>query len=118
MAACRISSGGYSDYARWRAEQKAASAAAPARTRRHGPPPPPAPPPRKKLSYKLQRELDELPAHLEALEIRKQVLTGETIDPGFYARPRTEVTAKLAELAAVESDIETAFARWSELEAR
>jgi ABC transport system ATP-binding/permease protein len=113
--------GGYSDYARWRSEQKAASAAA-LRT--------PAPrtaattvagtatpaPPRKKLSYKLQRELEELPGRLEALEVRKQILTGETIDPGFYARPRTEITAKLAELAALEAEIDTSFARWSELE--
>ncbi len=111
--------GGYSDYARWRAEQKAASAAA-----LRAPPPRAAaaaaaatPPPKKKLSYKLQKELAELPARLEQLEIRKQVLTGETIDPGFYARPRSEVTAKLAELAALETEIESAFARWSELEA-
>jgi ATP-binding cassette subfamily F protein uup len=110
--------GGYSDYARWRAEQKAAAAAAQrAPAPRASAASAAAPPPRKKLSYKLQRELEELPARLEALEIRKQVLTGETIDPGFYSRPRTEVTAKLAELAAVESDIEAAFARWSELEA-
>ena len=109
--------GGYSDYARWRAEQKAAAAAA-LRT----PPPraataaaPPAPP-RKKLSYKLQRELEELPARLDALEVRKQVLTGETIDPDFYSRPRTEITAKLAELAALETEIESLFTRWSELE--
>ena len=109
--------GGYSDYARWRAEQKAASAAA-----LRAPPPRAAaaaapPPPKKKLSYKLQKELAELPARLEQLEIRKQVLTVETLDPAFYAKPRIEVTTKLAELSAVESEIEIAFARWSELEA-
>jgi ATP-binding cassette subfamily F protein uup len=78
----------------------------------------PAPPPaRRKLSYKLQRELAELPARLEALEIRKRNLSGETIEPGFYARPRTEVAARLAELSALEAEIEALFARWSELEA-
>jgi ABC transport system ATP-binding/permease protein len=108
--------GGYSDYARWRAEQKAASAAA-----LRAPPPRAAaaapPPPKKKLSYKLQKELAELPTRLEQLEIRKQVLTAETLDAAFYAKPRIEVTTKLAELSAVESEIEIAFARWSELEA-
>ncbi len=114
--------GGYSDYSRWRSEHKAAAAAAlrapaPKAQASATPTPPPSPSPsRRKLSYKVQRELDELPARLEALEVRKQVLTGETIDPGFYARPRTEVTAKLAELSALEAQIETTFARWSELE--
>jgi len=113
--------GGYSDYARWRSEQKAASAAAQrtpprAATTATASSAATSAPPRKKLSYKLQRELEELPGRLESLEIRKQVLTGETIDPGFYARPRTEITAKLAELAALEAEIESAFARWSELE--
>ena len=107
--------GGYSDYARWRAERKVADTAAqraqPARaaTTRA--------PARRKLSYKDQRELAELPRQLEALEMRKQALTAETGETGFYARPRAEVTAKLAELAALDAQIETAFARWSELEA-
>ncbi len=111
--------GGYSDYARWRAEQKAASVAAqraPAPRAATPAAAAPASPPRKKLSYKLQRELEELPAKLEVLEIRKRILTGETIDPGFYSRPRTEVTAKLAELAAMETEIESLFTRWAELE--
>ena len=107
--------GGYSDYARWRTEQQAARAAA-----LRAPPPRPVAakaPVRRKLSYKDQRELAELPARLEMLEVRKLALTAETGDPGFYARPRTEVTTRLAELAALETEIETAFARWSELEA-
>jgi ABC transport system ATP-binding/permease protein len=110
--------GGYSDYARWRAEKKAASAAAqraPAPRTATAAAAPPAS--KKKLSYKLQKELAELPGRLEQLEIRKQVLTAETLDPAFYAKPRIEVTTKLAELSAIESEIEIAFARWSELEA-
>ncbi len=110
--------GGYSDYARWRAEKKAADAAAlrtpPARAAAATPAPPP--PQKKKLSYKLQRELDELPARLEALETRKQVLTAETVDPGFYSRPHPEVSAKLAELTELETQIESLFVRWTELE--
>jgi ATP-binding cassette subfamily F protein uup len=108
--------GGYSDYARWRVEQQAAEASR-ATTPREPARAAAPPPSRKKLSYKLQRELDELPARLESMEVRKQSLTAETLEPGFYARAHTEVSAKLAELAALETEMESLFVRWAELEA-
>jgi ABC transport system ATP-binding/permease protein len=108
--------GGYSDYSRWRSEQRAAQAVA-----LRAPPPRPAaastaPVASRKLSFKLQRELEALPGRLESLEARKLALTAETLDPSFYARPHTEVSAKLAALAALEAEIESLFARWTELE--
>ncbi len=71
---------------------------------------------RRKLSYKDQRELDALPGRLEELEASKSALTAETLQPDFYARPHAEVAAKLQQIAEVDAQIETAFARWAELE--
>jgi ATP-binding cassette subfamily F protein uup len=109
--------GGYSDYARWRDERKAARAVAAAQrpAARDAAAPAPAAP-KRKLSYKDQRELNEMPARLEALEQHKTSLTTETLDPGFYSQPHAAVAAKLAQLAEVDAQIEAAFARWAELE--
>jgi ABC transport system ATP-binding/permease protein len=111
--------GGYSDWVRWRDERNASAArGGPARrgAERQSEPARAAAPVRRKLSYKDQRELTELPARLETLEQRKVQLTAETQDPKFYSRPRTEVAAQLQALAALDVEIEKAFARWSELE--
>ena len=86
------------------------------RLRRPRQPSSPASPPKRKLSYKDQRELDALPAKLEALEQRKAQLHAETSDPAFYSRPRAEVAARLQELASLEAEIDTAFTRWAQLE--
>jgi ATP-binding cassette subfamily F protein uup len=115
--------GGYGDWARWRDERDASRIAAAAATRRASTPEPQArgagkpTPSRRKLSYKDQRELAELPARLENLEQRKAQLAGEAADPAFYARPHDEVAAKLEALAQLDQEIEAAFARWAQLEA-
>jgi ATP-binding cassette subfamily F protein uup len=105
--------GGYGDWARWRDVRDANRKAAAPTVRR---PATPAPA-RRKRSFKDQRELAELPARLEDLEQRKALLASETGDPTFYARPHTEVAAKLEALAQLDLEIEAAFARWAELEA-
>src|SRR5690606_20188706 len=134
--------GGYADWERWRDERDARDAAqaggrvrgeatggarsgkattrAPtasdAATATGGSAPAAAPAPRRKLSYKDQRELDALPAKLEALEQRKAALTAQTQDPAFYSQSHDQVAAQLAELASLDAEIEVAFARWAELE--
>jgi ATP-binding cassette subfamily F protein uup len=114
--------GGYADWARWRDERDANRVAAAATARRtaatqssgrSADTPAPA---RRKLTYKDQRELAELPARLENLEARKAQLAGEAADPAFYSRPHAEVAASLAALAQLEEEIDAAFARWAELE--
>ena len=69
-----------------------------------------------KLSYKLQRELDSLPGKIEALEAEQSRLTALVNDPGFYARPREEIAATLAELETLSQALEASYARWAELE--
>ncbi|MFO7910104.1 MAG: ATP-binding cassette domain-containing protein [Halomonas sp.] len=70
-----------------------------------------------KLSYKLQRELDGLPADIERLEGEVEALEQEVGDPAFYQQEASVVTARLNALENVQQSLETAMERWMELEA-
>jgi ATP-binding cassette subfamily F protein uup len=105
--------GGYSDWVRHRARPMAvearpvvaAKSAAPAKTK-----------PRK-LSFKESRELEQAPARIEALEIEQSALMERLGDPSFYrssAADQARIHSRVAELT---RELETAYARWSELEA-
>lgn len=72
--------------------------------------------PAKKLSYKLQRELDELPKQIEALEAKQAQLGIETGSADFYQKDNDYVTAKLDELQSIEQQLEVLEERWLELE--
>ncbi|HHJ3242910.1 TPA: ABC transporter ATP-binding protein [Vibrio parahaemolyticus] len=71
----------------------------------------------KKLSYKLQRELEALPAKLEQLESDIETLQERVNDPEFFAKPVEQTQPVLEQLAALEQELEIAFERWEELEA-
>ena len=71
----------------------------------------------KKLSYKLQRELEALPAKLEQLESDIETLQEQVNDPEFFTKPVEQTQPVLEQLAAVEQELEIAFERWEELEA-
>jgi len=71
----------------------------------------------KKLSYKAQRELDGLPAKLEALETEQSSLQEQIGAPEFYQQDKDEVAKTLARLERVGNELEQCFARWEELEA-
>ena len=70
----------------------------------------------KKLSYKEQRELEQLPTHLERLEQAMTQLQALMGTAEFYQQGSATITAKQAELQALESELEQAFARWEYLE--
>ncbi|MCR8921754.1 ATP-binding cassette domain-containing protein [Dasania sp. GY-MA-18] len=69
----------------------------------------------KKLSYKLQRELDELPELIEGLETQQQELQAITGSADFYQQDKTEVAAKLQQLADLDQRLQQAYQRWEEL---
>ncbi|PFG56171.1 ATP-binding cassette subfamily F protein uup [Vibrio sp. ES.051] len=71
----------------------------------------------KKLSYKLQRELEALPAKLEQLESDIESLQEQVNNPEFFAKPVEQTQPVLEQLAALEQELEIAFERWEELEA-
>ncbi|TMN93653.1 ABC transporter ATP-binding protein [Pseudoalteromonas phenolica] len=69
-----------------------------------------------KLSYKLKLELEQLPSKVEALELTLEEQQALVNDPEFFKKPQQETQAALNQLAQIESELETAFARWEELE--
>jgi ATP-binding cassette subfamily F protein uup len=71
----------------------------------------------KKLSYKLQRELDLLPAEIERLETTVATLHEQMADPDFYELPAPEIAAVSTRVADLQTQLEMAFRRWEELEA-
>jgi ATP-binding cassette subfamily F protein uup len=70
----------------------------------------------RKLSYKLQRELDALPDRIAGLEARVTELRGIVNDAALYGRPHAEVQGFVNELDLAEREVETAVERWAELE--
>ena len=69
-----------------------------------------------KLSYKEQRELEQLPQLLEELETKIAALQAEIADPAFFQQAHDITDVKLKALADTEAELETAFLRWEELE--
>lgn len=69
-----------------------------------------------KLSYKEQRELEQLPQQLEELEEKLTALQAEVSEPTFFQQSHEITDAKLKELADMEALLEQTFLRWEELE--
>ena len=86
-------------------------------------PPPKAKPERpqgerpRRLSYKEQRELEELPPRIELLEQELARLHQALADPLLYQKPGREIAKVKAELESLQSQLDAAFARWEALEA-
>ena len=70
-----------------------------------------------KLSYKIQRELDLLPAQMETLEAALEALKNEIGHADFYNKGQDHVSARLAHLETQEVELEKAMDRWLEVEA-
>ncbi len=71
----------------------------------------------KRMSFKDKRELTELPLRIETLEAEKQTLYALLASPEIYTTRRHEVAPAQKRVAAIESEIHTAYARWMALEA-
>ena len=69
-----------------------------------------------KLSYNLQRELEQLPQKLETLEAELQTLQEQVADPDFFGQSHDRTQQVLAQLAEAEQALEAAFERWEYLE--
>jgi len=72
--------------------------------------------PKKKLSYKLQRELEAIPGQIDALEAEMAALQAETAAPNFYQRPPSEAQAVLDRLGSLQGELDQLIERWAELE--
>jgi ATP-binding cassette subfamily F protein uup len=70
----------------------------------------------KKLSYKEQKELTDLPKRIEQLEAEQEQLQQVTASPEFYQESSEKVAQTLADLAKLASELEIAYKRWEELD--
>ena len=103
--------GGYEDWLRQRVSPKPRPAKSSAQS---GAAKKPAAGP--KRSYKVQKELDELPARIETLE-RRQAELAQELQQAYESAPE-RVGALQSETDQVSGDLVAAYARWEALEAR
>ncbi len=73
-------------------------------------------PKKKKLSYKVQRELDLLPAKIETLEGEIKELETTMAAPDFYKQSADESQSIIETLAKKNEELNAALERWAELE--
>lgn len=73
-------------------------------------------PAKKKLSYKDQRELEQLPAKIEQLETDIAARTAAMQDATFYKQDTAAQQRANTELAALQAELDTAYARWETLD--
>jgi ATP-binding cassette subfamily F protein uup len=106
--------GGYAD---WQRARRAAPAAA-AASREEVPPAPKAQARRAKLGFKEARELEALPAMLEALEREQKELSRKLSDPALYQDRTVDLKALNDRAAALEEEITRMLTRWEELEGK
>lgn len=94
-----------------KAERKA-EAPAPA-----APAPAPAPvaAPKRKLSYKEQRELDALPAQIEALEREQAALQAELAGTALYTQGAARIAEVTARAAQIDEELMVLLERWTAL---
>ncbi|WP_322105832.1 ATP-binding cassette domain-containing protein [Paraburkholderia sp. J41] len=71
-----------------------------------------------KLSFKEQRELDELPRRIEALETEQKTIGAQLEDGSIFAKDAQEGTRLTARYAAIDEELMAALERWEELEGK
>ncbi|MCX5662008.1 MAG: ABC-F family ATP-binding cassette domain-containing protein [Planctomycetota bacterium] len=119
----------YGDFAQWQAArdtfgaEEAAAAKADAKAAKAAPPAPPAAsgspgvPASKRLSYKEQREWDQMEANITAGESEVKLLEVKVSDPKVLADHKAMGQA-CRELEAAHTRVAKLYARWAELEAK
>ncbi len=101
------------------AATKRALSAPPAPLQAPAPAPVAAPVKRSKLGFKEQRELDELPARIDALESEQRELGERLADPALYGEsPPRQIAELQARYAAIDGEITEAMERWEALSSR
>ena len=109
--------GGYEDWLAWRQRQQRAAAD----TARAAAPKASAaakPAPKSKLSYKEARELDALPAQIQALEAEQAQIAARLADPAPHQDHPQHAAELHARSVAIEAELLDALARWEVLESK
>jgi len=71
---------------------------------------------RSKLSFKEKRELETLPAQIEALEREQAEITTRVTDPNYHRAGAEQIKTDRARTQEIERVLEASFDRWAELE--
>lgn len=71
---------------------------------------------KKKLSYKIQRELDLLPNKIEGLESQIKTLEMAMADANFYKKSAADTQIVIDQLANSSEELNNSLDRWAELE--
>ena len=112
--------GGYSDWQR-QVKERATRLAADSQMKADAPKPaartPEKPRQENKLSYKLARELEQLPAKVESLEADIEALGKTMNDPDFFKQSPEKIAEATARAQRLQDELSAAYARWEELEA-
>ncbi len=114
--------GGYQDYLLQRPDQKVVDQKsdvkkAQAKAEAAASAPVAAPTKKVKLSYKDQRELDQLPAEIEALETEQTELNAKLADGSWFVQDAAAATKASERLAEIDELLLEKLDRWTELEA-
>ncbi|MBN9487569.1 MAG: ATP-binding cassette domain-containing protein [Alphaproteobacteria bacterium] len=104
--------GGYSDYLAQRGPREISTVA----PRRERATPVRESAPAKRLGYKRERALAELPKKIEALQVEISALQTALADPDLYRRDAAGFQARTARLTAAQAEIDSAETEWLELE--
>ena len=75
-----------------------------------------APSKKVKLSFKDQRELEQLPAEIEKLEAEQSTLSDQLADGSWFVQDATAATQASQRLAEIEEQLLEKLERWDELE--
>ncbi|MFW2045007.1 ATP-binding cassette domain-containing protein [Acinetobacter variabilis] len=111
--------GGYQDYLEQRPDQTVVDqkmAVKKAQAKAEAAVTPAAPAPKKKLSYKDQRELEMLPAEIEALEKEQAELSDKLADGSWFVTDAAAATKASERLGEIDEILLEKMERWDELE--
>jgi ATP-binding cassette subfamily F protein uup len=110
--------GGYEDWLRQRVPAPASAPAGAARRDGDAARATVAAPSVRKLSYKEERELEVLPARIEALEAEQRALNERVAAPEFYREPAPTISGVLARIAQIDGELGELYDRWEALDSR
>jgi ATP-binding cassette subfamily F protein uup len=105
--------GGYTDWLRQRPAGQP-TAPSPGKPVVKLPTPPAAA--KRRLSFKDQRTLAQLPGRIEQLESEIASRTTAMSDPAFFQQDSSVIVQAHQSLAALQAELDTAYARWAELD--
>src|SRR5690348_1760765 len=105
--------GGYTD---WLRQRPAGPSAAPSAGKPVAKPDTPPATARRKLSFKDQRALEQLPGRIEQLESEIAAQAAAMNDPAFFQQDSSAIVQANQKLTALQAELDTAYAHWAELD--